>query len=258
MNKSYTELLNSPEWRLKRKEIIARDNRTCQRCGVRKNSYMNTRNYKFPDKHLSYPIFNFYQSNAINKGIVEIKMNKFKILCKTDLKNIVPATNYALFVNKLKIKQNKIPFQGSILNNTKANIFHSKENSHTLANYLSKVFIKNNSVKIDPEGIWFGKYEERNYYTKNLNTLEVHHKCYRKGIDIWDQPDEDYVALCNICHIIVHETIDIPFFDINGVDYRLRRICSKCHGIGILNEFRHVENGRCFKCDGRGFVKINT
>ncbi|OUS10459.1 hypothetical protein A9Q93_12965 [Nonlabens dokdonensis] len=253
MNKSYSELLKSPEWRSKRKEIIRRDKNSCQRCGIQKNSDMKTVNIKYPENLPLSTRFNFLQVEGINNSVVEIEYRKLKFLCKTDLNEITSNIKYAVFVNKRKIRKNKSLFQGSTLNNTKPNIFHSEENDQRLKNTLAKLLTKNNGLEIDPEGIWFGKYEEENNYKKKLNSLEVHHKCYRKGIDIWNQPDEDYVSLCNICHIIVHETTDIPFYDINGIDYRLRRICSKCHGKGKIKQFSHVENGKCFKCNGISF-----
>lgn len=32
------------------------------------------------------------------------------------------------------------------------------------------------------------------------NTLHVHHKFYRKGVEIWDYEDEVYETLCHECH----------------------------------------------------------
>lgn len=28
--------------------------------------------------------------------------------------------------------------------------------------------------------------------------------------------------------------------------------CSRCNGSGYLQEFRHIQSGACFKCDGKG------
>lgn len=39
MKKTYEELLRSEEWRNKRKEILSRDNNTCQHCGFSESHF---------------------------------------------------------------------------------------------------------------------------------------------------------------------------------------------------------------------------
>lgn len=33
-----------------------------------------------------------------------------------------------------------------------------------------------------------------------------------------------------------------------------RTICTKCNGTGIIPEYGHVKNGKCFACNGKGKV----
>lgn len=33
--------------------------------------------------------------------------------------------------------------------------------------------------------------------------------------------------------------------------------CPKCNGTGILPEYKHLDNGKCFLCNGKGFIHID-
>lgn len=49
-------------------------------------------------------------------------------------------------------------------------------------------------------------------------TLHVHHKQYVKGRLAWEYPDDELVTLCEGCHSVMHEEIDI----LRGVISKLR------------------------------------
>lgn len=34
-------------------------------------------------------------------------------------------------------------------------------------------------------------------------TLHVHHKTYKKGVDVWDYPNDNFQTLCEDCHALV-------------------------------------------------------
>ena len=40
------------------------------------------------------------------------------------------------------------------------------------------------------------------------NTLNIHHKTYRKGAEPWEYDDENFVTLCESCHHKSHERIE--------------------------------------------------
>lgn len=39
----------------------------------------------------------------------------------------------------------------------------------------------------------------------------------------------------------------------NQSNVKTRKICIKCNGLGLIFEFGHVKNGKCFNCNGRGW-----
>ena len=42
----------------------------------------------------------------------------------------------------------------------------------------------------------------------NDNTLNVHHKTYKKGSEPWEYNDENFITLCEDCHTSIHDGID--------------------------------------------------
>ncbi|WP_299061722.1 hypothetical protein [uncultured Polaribacter sp.] len=82
----------------------------------------------------------------------------------------------------------------------------------------------------------------------------VHHKYYVMQKFPWEYEDIALVTLCYNCHKKVHSENEINIYrkenihlvktDWNSVN------CSRCGGIGYLEEFSHVQGGVCFKCKG--------
>ncbi|MBK6482221.1 MAG: hypothetical protein IPG01_03595 [Chitinophagaceae bacterium] len=46
--------------------------------------------------------------------------------------------------------------------------------------------------------------------------LQVHHKRYIQGRDLWDYNDSDLITLCKECHKAFHQQYEIPLYDLNG------------------------------------------
>jgi hypothetical protein len=93
---------------------------------------------------------------------------------------------------------------------------------------------------------------------KKEKWLHVHHKCYRAGVDIWDQSDDEYITLCNVCHRIVHDRQLIPYYDQSGRIYQFLEQCDRCGGTGYFKHYKHVQNGTCFKCNGMRLIPIDN
>lgn len=89
---------------------------------------------------------------------------------------------------------------------------------------------------------------------KNPKVLNIHHKYYVKGKAPWEYDNDALITLCQDCHKLEHETKktpvyrDLHFNDISGY----AQICDRCGGGGYLPQYRHVEDGICFKCYGEG------
>lgn len=91
-------------------------------------------------------------------------------------------------------------------------------------------------------------FQDRFYY------LAVHHLYYVYSKLPWEYPNEALITLCNHCHKRRHEldTIIVYRDDTRCLSKHLSR-CSKCDGLGYISEFKHVQNGVCFQCGGRGY-----
>lgn len=37
---------------------------------------------------------------------------------------------------------------------------------------------------------------------------------------------------------------------LNKTQISVKKVCTRCHGSGRLPQFKHIENGICFKCRG--------
>jgi 5-methylcytosine-specific restriction endonuclease McrA len=84
--------------------------------------------------------------------------------------------------------------------------------------------------------------------------LNVHHVCYRKGLEPWEYPDEELITLCPECHKKIHEEQDIPIFNETGKIISNTTKCDRCGGYGYIPQYSHIQSGICFKCWGEGII----
>jgi hypothetical protein len=87
--------------------------------------------------------------------------------------------------------------------------------------------------------------------------LQIHHKKYILNRLPWIYDNIDLQTLCNYCHAETHDNEIIPIYDESGHKLTDYSVCDRCHGTGIIPEFKHVQHGVCFKCNGDRFnVKL--
>jgi len=86
--------------------------------------------------------------------------------------------------------------------------------------------------------------------------LQIHHKKYIIDTLPWNYKNEDLITLCNHCHTETHEKNKIPIYDKKGNQILGIEPCDRCAGTGQIAEYKHVQNGICFKCKGERFNKI--
>ena len=91
-------------------------------------------------------------------------------------------------------------------------------------------------------------------YTFPLKGLNIHHTYYIEGHKPWEYENDTLVTLCEDCHKKRHETSHIPLFDSNKRLINILIPCDRCGGSGYLPQYKHVEHGICFKCNGEGVV----
>lgn len=88
-----------------------------------------------------------------------------------------------------------------------------------------------------------------NHFKKRM---ETHHRYYIFGADAWDYPDEALTTLCIDCHRKAHLLERIPIVHSDGSPVIVSFKCERCGGPGEIPEYRHVQNGVCFRCWGSG------
>jgi hypothetical protein len=89
--------------------------------------------------------------------------------------------------------------------------------------------------------------------TKKEVHLHVHHKFYIDGKLPWEYLDESLITLCNWCHWDLHQNEVVMVYSQteNGQLIPLKLTpCNRCNGAGWFQEYHHVANGICFRCNG--------
>ncbi len=88
--------------------------------------------------------------------------------------------------------------------------------------------------------------------------MHVHHRFYIKGKLPWEYDDDALITLCNWCHWELHEQTKVPIYAmLNGTLHDLNYTpCERCNGAGVFPEFKHVQNGVCFRCDGNRYEEL--
>lgn len=93
--------------------------------------------------------------------------------------------------------------------------------------------------------------------TDDLVILHVHHTYYVHGDAPWEYPDESLMTLCDKCHVDIHRSLTIPTYSDESKQVLIPLDpCIKCHGVGFIPEYGHVQNGICFECKGRKFQQF--
>jgi hypothetical protein len=86
--------------------------------------------------------------------------------------------------------------------------------------------------------------------------LHVHHTYYQDGLLPWDYPSESLKTFCYKCHETLHKNEQIPRYDKSGRLIGNLTPCPRCIGAGWFPQYKHVENGICFYCQGARFVEL--
>ncbi|MCG9971166.1 HNH endonuclease [Christiangramia crocea] len=243
--KEYINLLETGEWKRKRLEILNRDNFTCQRCGFNKSN--------FKDSIVSF-ITGEYEIKVIKEALINhleltIHQNQgIKIIAKSN-KLIPDKSAFILVLNFIDKRFKNKEFKGSLI----------EDKYYGIDDYSPKINVENlldkdiDKYTIDLNGVWIiNPRNDTQGVIKEKEYLEIHHKCYRTNKEIWDQDDNEYITVCNVCHKIAHENYKIPYYDENNNILNNLIPCNRCYGKGSFPEFSHVNGGTCFRCYGSG------
>lgn len=211
---TYAELLDSEEWRAKRKQILLRDKFLCQNCknvkiirdckeGVANNSpcdsEINIEGLTLTST-LTLTLEEFKKKNGISsipvmrgtgrmfaEVIINGKVEKLFFTKQTDLKK-------PLFVSKgthdaLWVSNNDFISKGFVSDEVKS-ILPEKMKAFYYIDEDKKVHI-----------VAYKNFEGQYVYVPSLH---VHHKYYQKGLKPWEYPDRALISYCWVCHKELH------------------------------------------------------
>jgi 5-methylcytosine-specific restriction endonuclease McrA len=237
---SYHDQLLNEEWKNKRLEILKRDEYKCQHC----------QNLKIV--------------KICNPGLITMSFQN-QSCSLLDLKTLT--SNSASLYDKT---YKHIPEHSKIC------FYHQENGKKVVFGYLENLIPVNRNIAVtsldeDSEetiNFWNAYYrvDQARLILQNIKpemfdwqyvfNMHIHHKYYQKGLLAWEYPDAALITLCWDCHEELHKNATVPELDENGNQIRLLTCCPKCHGAGWLPQYKHVENGICFKCDGRRFTNF--
>ncbi|HRN40809.1 MAG TPA: hypothetical protein PK649_01895 [Vicingus sp.] len=219
----YLNQLNTLYWKIRRQNIIDRDNNVCQKC--ENKTYINTFKKHYPIEFVNPKIelSEFISIDKYEDGFQEVL--SFEILPFNE-KDIFRF--YASFFDK-----NKYPTHNEIFEYKNLVLFYTENNE-----------------KINGIGIYNAENDNWIY----LKDLHVHHKYYQIGRLAWEYPDDAYDTLCWSCHIKTHENSLIDVYDEQGDKIGTKKCCPRCGGAGYFPEYYHIERGVCFSCRGERFL----
>lgn len=82
----------------------------------------------------------------------------------------------------------------------------------------------------------------------------VHHRFYLKDHLPWEIENTGLTTLCKKCHADLHQREEVPVYRKSGGRliecFEDDSYCKRCGGSGYIHQFRHVQNGVCFSCNG--------
>ena len=234
---SYGSLLQRDEWKAKRLEILRRDGFSCACC---KRKALE----EITDSNIASPVY----VGLINGFIKKNDIKSIRILSKEQLMDIHGYT--ALHVHTLRYSSSR---------------FLLPDNSEDIIlSAIPKGFsIMDSSIEfadvVLKDGRAFSIEKSRNLSLRNLKNpiqilerstepkyLNVHHKLYRQDRNPWDYDNGELITLCEECHERLHRSGEI-------VKWIKLTPCYRCGGKGYLPQYKHVEDGICFRCRGEKY-----
>lgn len=236
---TYSELLNTVEWKSKRLEIL-KHNLFCQHC---KNcDLLSDLSIGYIKKSTDGD--NLFFPRASAQGIDYDSRVMFKnagtiMLCIYDIQNISfkKTNNYVIYFDT---ENSNNPLDYSV-------IAIAEIGPHIIN--LDKLYFKSNNP-----------YRQRDFIISTtfvkVNGLHIHHTYYQDEKLPWEYPNESLMVLCWKCHESLHKQCKIPRLNEKGQIISELTPCLRCFGMGYFPEYLHVENGICFRCRGARYEEF--
>lgn len=276
---TFAEQTRLPEWRMLREKIIMKQGFICHHCleGAilkPKRFYITARFYDFFTKQSEpryYPIFynpnirvtssHFIECKKMSReerdGIKFASFDSFPYIIGIDRDRRVYITLWSKTIEADDWIQNDLVY------------IHTYKYENTNIYFLTP---QDNACDVILPLIRFCTTTDAEAYPITSNSpsdvyqgpiLQVHHKYYIKDKPIWEVPEGALITLCRDCHIKEHKSKKIPIYNRNPKPgensleyYHYEEPCRRCSGRRYFQEYKHVNNGRCFRCGGYGYEYI--
>lgn len=237
---SYQELLNTKEWNNKRSEIIERDNKCCTVCGRTDSNFLRN----FPDIHLCFN----KNVEIVHESISDSKLTIEEHKIRNNIKTITIIATKECLVG-ISSEEKNIYLIDPDVNITSINVEFLMIKKAKLSNNSDIYIITTENKNLDLSNILIPQISDFQLI------LNVHHKYYITGRKPWEYDNNVLVTLCNECHSKIHIVSHVPYFDENFKDRNLMP-CKRCFGTGYFPEYKHIEKGICFRCNGNRFEEL--
>jgi 5-methylcytosine-specific restriction endonuclease McrA len=251
---TYDQLLSLKQWQEKRNHIINRDRKICQDCH---NKFYAEQNFYGPYWKISNkkkPYKQFYGFDGKSQEIFLMDENwmlpipeQSKIMLylvkhrPNGQSDFSQDGHYVGAARELTHEEREyyFPFE-------KEGLSEEEKGKLMLEAILSKNKLPENKDLINQP------IDKLNWiFAKDLH---VHHTYYQLGKMPWAYPDESLITLCRRCHQKVHLEVEVPVLSADGKKIGFYEPCNRCNGAGWFPEYKHVENGICFKCRGAKYL----
>jgi hypothetical protein len=110
-----------------------------------------------------------------------------------------------------------------------------------------------NSKVVDNKRIYTYEINGEAYETDSYINMQIHHTLYIYNKLPWDYNQKYLTTLCNHCHQKLHNDSTVNIWDQNELHKMEFGHCDRCAGKGHLPQYRKIQNGICFKCQGFGY-----
>ncbi len=246
----YAIQLESPKWHKKRDGILVRDNHRCRMCGRGKSTFMKL-NEQFYNLGIDYS-----HSSLAPEDIISTKfsLEEFKLLIHSEVIQLIKINSELLAVAGSSDNGILGVMDSNAVGVLKSGNASEKVEFNLVRHKSGMLFFLVNLKGADLTTIKAPII----YLTETPLFLNVHHKHYIIQHKAWEYDDADLVTLCNECHAKVHKAIGAPVYsDENGYIKEVHLTpCLRCGGTGYFPEYKHIENGLCFRCRGARFEEL--
>lgn len=283
----YEELLEKDEWKVKRYEILARDNYTCQDCGCRginNDIFFPISSISDLNKLLPDILLNGDNLESFCNGInwdgramktpvhLQVKILNNKLCIYTinthsifESPFLFAADNEVSNIHFKEININDICLSYKDRKVEKGRLFaflfkeDMGQTNYAAINYSCK----NEKLEILELNIFFeNKYfhysfSHLHYCSEgtvfNFIPLNIHHQYYIRDKKPWEYDNNALVTLCSRCHQKRHQQTSTPLYTLDRqLIYSALPVCDRCQGTGYLPQYRYYMGGICFKCHDEG------